>query len=307
MNKLSVWISALRLRTLPLAGASIILAAGLAIQAQIFDGVVFSLSLLTALLLQILSNLANDYGDAVSGADNKTRVGPKRAMQSGLITQTAMKKAIIFTTALCFISGLSLLSIALGDDLHSWLLFLLFGLLAVAAAISYTMGKLSYGYRALGDLSVFIFFGLLGVLGSYYLYEQSFSLSLLLPASCIGLLSVAVLNINNMRDMYTDQAANKITLVVVLGRKNAFIYHLLLVFSAPFLAILYLLTLNDMQPWQFTILLILVPLIKSSLTLRDLIRNDVRQGELFNAQLKNIALTTFLFSVLFLLLLIPVN
>ena len=307
MNKLSVWISALRLRTLPLAAASIILAAGLALHAQIFDGIVFSLSLLTALLLQILSNLANDYGDALSGADNKTRVGPKRAMQTGLITQAAMKKAIILTTALCFISGFSLLSVALGDDLYSWLLFLCFGLLAVSAAISYTMGKLSYGYRALGDLSVFIFFGLLGVLGSYYLYELTFNFYLLLPASCIALLSVAVLNINNMRDMYTDQAAGKTTLVVLWGRKNAFIYHLFLVLSAPLLAILYLMSLNNVQPWQFMILLILVPLIKSCLSLRDLIRNDDRQGGLFNEQLKNTALTTFVFSVLFSLLLIPVN
>ena len=307
MNQLSVWISALRLRTLPLAAASIIVAAGLALQAKIFDGIIFSLSLITALLLQILSNLANDYGDALSGADNHTRVGPMRSLQSGLISQGEMKKAIIFTTALCCISGLSLLSIALGDDLQSWLLFLFLGLLAVAAAIFYTMGKLPYGYRALGDLSVFIFFGLLGGLGSYYLYDQSFDFYLLLPVSSIGLLSVAVLNINNMRDIYTDQLANKITLVVILGRKKAFVYHLFLVFSAPLLTVLYFITLNNVQAWQFIILLTLVPLIKSSLSLRNLIRDDYRQGERFNEQLKNIALTTFLFSVLFLLVLIPVN
>lgn len=307
MNKLSVWISALRLRTLPLAAASVILAAGLAIHAQIFDGIVFSLSLLTALLLQILSNLANDYGDAMSGADNNTRVGPKRAMQSGLISQDAMKKAIILTTLLCFISGFSLLSVALGDDLYSWLLFLCFGLLAVAAAISYTMGKLAYGYRALGDLSVFIFFGFLGVLGSYYLYDLTFNFYLLLPASCIALLSVAVLNINNMRDIYTDKAAGKTTLVVIWGRENAFIYHLLLVFSAPLLAVLYLISLKDVQPGQFIILLILVPLIKSSLSLRGLIRNNERQGKRFNEQLKNIVLTTFFFSILFSLVLITAN
>ena len=307
MDKLSVWISALRLRTLPLAAASIILAAGLALHEQIFDGTVFSLSLLTALLLQILSNLANDYGDAVSGADNKTRVGPKRAMQTGLITLAAMKRAIFSTAALSLISGFTLLSVALGDDLYSWLLFLLFGVVSVGAAISYTMGRLSYGYRALGDLSVFIFFGLLGVLGSYYLYDLSFNFSLLLPASCIGFLSVAVLNINNMRDMYTDQLAGKTTLVVILGRKNAFIYHLFLLFSAPLYAVWHLIMLDDIQPWQFIVLLVLAPLIKSALSLRNLIRDDIRQGELFNEQLKKTALTTFLFSVLFLLVLIPVN
>ncbi|MCW8995691.1 MAG: 1,4-dihydroxy-2-naphthoate octaprenyltransferase [Psychromonas sp.] len=305
MNKLSVWISALRLRTLPLAAASSILAAGLAMQAQIFNAVIFSLSLLTTLLLQILSNLANDYGDAVSGADNKTRVGPQRAMQSGLISLSEMKNAIIVTIVLCFISGLSLLSVALGNDLSRWLLFLSLGLLAVGAAVSYTMGKLPYGYWALGDLSVFIFFGLLGVLGSYYLYNLSFNFYLLLPASSIGLLSVAVLNINNMRDMYTDKVTNKTTLVVIIGRKKAFFYHLFLVLGAPLLATLYLLTLTNVQFWQFTLLLILVPLIKGCLCLRDLIRDDVREGSAFNEQLKNTALTTFFFSILFLLVLTP--
>ena len=307
MNKVSVWISALRLRTLPLAAASIICAAGLAMQAKIFDGVIFSLSLLTALLLQILSNLANDYGDDVSGADSKMRVGPMRAMQTGQISRLEMKKAIILTTGLCLISGLSLLSVALDQHWQSWLLFLFFGLLAIAAAISYTMGKLPYGYRALGDLSVFIFFGLLGVLGSYYLYDLTFNFTLLLPASCMALLSVAVLNVNNMRDMYTDQAAGKTTLVVIWGRKTAFIYHLFLVFTAPFLAICYLMTLNNVQHWQFIILLILVPLIKSSLSLRNLIANDERKGDHFNNQLKNIALAAFVSSLLFLLVLIPIG
>lgn len=307
MNKFSVWVSALRLRTLPLAASSIILAAGLAVQAKIFNGTVFSLSLITALLLQILSNLANDYGDAISGVDNQTRIGPKRAMQSGVISSSAMRNAIVFTTLLCFISGICLLSVALGDDLCRWLFFLLLGGGAVAAAIFYTMGKVHYGYRALGDLSVFIFFGLLGVIGGFYLYDLTFHFSLLLPASCIGLLSVAVLNINNMRDMYSDQASNKTTLVVIWGRKKAFVYHLFLVFSAPLLASLYLIYINDVQFWQFIIFLTFIPLIKSSFSLGKLIRDDHRQGKLFNKHLKSTALTTFLFSILFSLLLIPIN
>ena len=307
MNKLSVWISALRLRTLPLAAASIIVAAGLAGYAQIFDGLIFGLSLLTALLLQILSNLANDYGDALSGADDHTRVGPARAMQSGLITQAEMKRAILLTIALCLLSGFSLLAVALGDHLYSWLLFLLFGLLSVAAAISYTMGKLSYGYRALGDLSVFIFFGLLGVLGSYYLYNLTLDLSLLLPATSFALLSVAVLNINNMRDFYTDGAAGKTTLVVLMGRKKAFIYHLLLVLTAPVLALCYLLSLDNMPLWLFLVVLIFIPLIKSCLSLYRLIRDDVRGGDLFNEQLKKTAMTTFVFSLLFSILLITAH
>jgi len=165
MNKVSVWISALRLRTLPLAASSIILSAGLALQAQLFNALIFSLALVTALLLQILSNLANDYGDAASGADNAARVGPLRAMQTGLISQASMKKAIILITALCFITGLSLLLVALGSDFKSWLLFLLFGLLAITAAISYTMGKLPYGYYALGDLAGFYLLRFIGGCG----------------------------------------------------------------------------------------------------------------------------------------------
>lgn len=305
MNKLSIWISALRLRTLPLAGASIILAAGLALQAQIFDLLIFVLSLSTALLLQILSNLANDYGDALSGADNDTRIGPERAMQSGLISHAAMRKAIILTTFLCLFSGGSLLITALGDDFGNWLMFICFGLLAIIAAITYTMGKLPYGYRAMGDLSVFIFFGLLGVVGSYYLYALTFNYWLLLPACSIGILSAAVLNINNMRDMHSDKAANKTTLVVLWGRKSAFVYHLLLVFTAPILASLYFIKLENVQFWQFTFLLALTPLLKSCCALYAAIFNEQRDGVVFNQELKNTALSTFAFAVLFALVLIP--
>ena len=307
MNNASVWISALRLRTLPLAAASIILSAGLAAHAQIFDPLIFCISLITALLLQILSNLANDYGDSVSGADNETRVGPLRSMQTGLISANSMKKAIILTTVLVLFSGISLLIIALASNLHAWLLFLLLGLLAITAAITYTMGKVPYGYRALGDLAVFIFFGLLGVLGSYYLYDLSFSWSLLLPAISVGLLSAAVLNINNMRDMYTDKKANKTTLVVLWGRKKAFIYHLFLILTAPILASLYLLSLENIQTWQFIFLLSLSPLIKSCLALKDAISADLRDGTVFNDELKNTSLSTFVFCLLYALVLIPMS
>lgn len=307
MNNISVWLGALRLRTLPLAATSIIISAGLAARAQIFTLPIFALTLITALLLQILSNLANDYGDALSGADNHARVGPERAMQTGLITQACMKKAIIVTLFLCLIAGVSLLLIALGNDLKSGLLFLLLGGLAIVAAITYTMGKLPYGYRAMGDLAVFLFFGLLGVVGSYYLYAQSVNLSLLLPACSVGMLCAAVLNINNMRDMYSDKAANKNTLVVIWGRKKAFIYHIFLLISAPLLASLYLLTLETVNRWQFLFLLTLIPFIKSSLCLHAAINADLRDGALFNRELKNTASSTFIFALLFALLLIPLN
>lgn len=307
MSKVSVWLSELRLRTLPLAAASIILGAGLAIHAQIFDLLIFSLSLITALLLQILSNLANDYGDDISGADNLQRVGPLRAMQSGVISRKSMKIAILLTIFLVLVSGITLLVVSLGSNSTSWAVFLLLGLLAIVAAITYTMGKLPYGYRAMGDFAVFLFFGLLGVVGSYYLYGLTFSWSLLLPATSVGLLSAAVLNINNMRDMYTDKVAHKTTLVVLWGRRNAFIYHLSLIGGAFICAVYYFSQLENVQTWQFIFLLSFSPLIKSCLVLKEAIFNDLRDGQVFNDELKNTALSTFVFSLLFALVLIAMN
>ena len=312
MNNFPVWLSALRLRTLPLAAASIIVGAGIAVHHQVFNPFIFLLSLSTALLLQILSNLANDYGDAVTGADDENRVGPKRAMQTGVITPKAMKNAIIITVVLTLISGLTLLMLALNDDLLGWLIFLGLGVLAIVAAITYTMGKLPYGYRALGDIAVFLFFGLLGVIGSFYLYALSFDWLLILPASSIGLLSAAVLNINNLRDVENDRKHNKTTLVVLLGRNVAFKYHLCLITLAPLLAGYYLSTLADTQTWQYMFLLAMSPLIKSCTSLNYAVKNDENKsinekqssGEAFTEQLKNTAIGTFVFAMLFALVLI---
>ena len=305
MNNLSVWLLALRLRTLPLATASIIVAAGIAVHHQIFNLTVFLLSLSTALLLQILSNLANDYGDAATGADDENRVGPLRAMQTGVITQKSMKFAIQITTVLTLISGLSLLFIALAGDLISWLIFIGLGALAIIAAITYTMGKLPYGYHALGDLAVFLFFGLLGVIGSFYLYGLNADWALLLPASSIGMLSAAVLNINNMRDVENDTKHNKTTLVVLYGRSVAFKYHLFLITLAPLLSVIYLSNLEKTQTWQYIFLLAMSPLIKSCLALKEALDKENMSGEVFNEQLKNTAISTFVFAMLFALVLIP--
>jgi 1,4-dihydroxy-2-naphthoate octaprenyltransferase len=305
MNNLSVWLLALRLRTLPLATASIIVAAGIAVHHQIFNLTVFLLSLSTALLLQILSNLANDYGDAATGADDENRVGPLRAMQTGVITQKSMKFAIQITTVLTLISGLSLLFIALAGDLTSWLIFIGLGALAIIAAITYTMGKLPYGYHALGDLAVFLFFGLLGVIGSFYLYGLNADWALLLPASSIGMLSAAVLNINNMRDVENDTKHNKTTLVVLYGRSVAFKYHLFLITLAPLLSAIYLSNLENTQTWQYIFLLAMSPLIKSCLALKEALDKENMSGEVFNEQLKNTAISTFVFAMLFALVLIP--
>lgn len=305
MKKFSVWLSALRLRTLPLAASSIIVGAGIAKHQQIFSLPIFLLSLMTALLLQILSNFANDYGDSLTGVDDENRVGPLRGMHTGGISTKEMKIAIIFTTALTMISGISLLSLALPGNIYNWLIFLGLGILAIIAAITYTMGKLPYGYRAMGDLAVFLFFGLLGVIGSFYLYSLSFNYALLLPASSIGLLSAAVLNINNIRDVENDSKHNKTTLVVLFGRVTAFKYHLFLIIGAPLLSGYYLYSIEKTQAWQYLFLLAMLPLIKSCFALSSAIRENEQSGELFNKQLKTTAVSTFIFALLFTLFLTP--
>ncbi len=229
------WLHAFRLRTLPLAVSSIIVGSGLA---YIVDGAVMRspgfkesvllLALFTAILLQILSNLANDLGDHQHGSDNADRVGPQRSVQSGAITPAQMKRAMLICGLLAFISGCALITVALGFTAKT-LLFLTIGLLAIGAAVKYTFGKNPYGYAGLGDISVFLFFGIVGVCGTFYLHVRALALPVLLPAIAFGLLSTGVLNVNNMRDIHNDAASGKRTLVVRIGSANARIYHTLLV------------------------------------------------------------------------------
>lgn len=228
------WLQAFRLRTLPLAVSSIIVGSALAL---IVDGnvegaearvSVVVLALLTAILLQILSNLANDLGDHQHGTDNAQRVGPQRAVQSGAITPGQMKRAMIICGLLAFISGCALITVALGFTVKT-LLFLTVGLLAIGAAVKYTFGKNPYGYAGLGDISVFLFFGIVGVCGTFYLHVRDMAMPVLWPAIGIGLLSTGVLNVNNMRDIVNDAASGKRTLVVRMGSANARIYHTVLV------------------------------------------------------------------------------
>jgi 1,4-dihydroxy-2-naphthoate octaprenyltransferase len=199
------WINAFRLRTLPLAFSCIIMGSGLAYAAGQFNLTVFILALITTLFLQILSNLANDYGDFVKGTDNDERVGPDRTMQSGLITKPEMVRIMWVIALLCSIFGVWLIyEGTIGLDLSKAGLFAILGLTAMGAAVKYTLGENPYGYAGLGDLFVFLFFGWLGVVGSYFLHTHLFDLNLLLPASAIGLFTTAVLNINNMRDHEAD-------------------------------------------------------------------------------------------------------
>ncbi len=229
-SKRQAWLHAIRLRTLPLALASILMASFIAYYHQSFRWEILVLAALTTTFLQILSNLANDYGDSVHGADSAEREGPIRAVQSGIIQPQEMKKAMILFALLSFLCGFALLLIAL----ENWWLVLTFiglGLLSIFAAITYTSGSNPYGYLGLGDFSVFIFFGFLGVLGTYFLHSLSFSIPLLLPAASLGFFSTAVLNINNIRDIDSDKKAGKKSIPVRIGRKAAVVYNWALIIA----------------------------------------------------------------------------
>jgi len=253
--KIKPWIEAFRLRTLPLALSNTIIGSCLAAADDKFRWPVFGLAALTTVMLQIMSNMANDYGDFVNGKDTAERIGPRRMVQSGEITPAIMLRGIIIIGVLCAISGVSLIVIGTkGIPITNMLLFGVLGLAAIAAAIKYTVGKNPYGYRGLGDIFVFIFFGLVGVIGTYYLHTQTFRWDLLLPASAIGMLSTGVLNMNNMRDYEADKNAGKKTIVVAMGPKNAALYQLFLVGGAMLLAIVYTF-LNYHTPWQWLFVL----------------------------------------------------
>jgi len=293
MSKTTSWIKAFRLRTLPLALASIIMGSLLAIHDGRYSWSVIILATLTTILLQVLSNLANDYGDWVKGTDNKGRLGPTRTVQSGEISHEQMKKAVIIFASLSLLSGLWLLYASFGKNIGAALVFFLLGLVAIAAAIKYTVGKNAYGYSGLGDLFVFVFFGLAGVFGTYYLNTLYFNREIFLPAISIGLMSTGMLNLNNMRDIDNDILSGKHTLASKLGIHKAKVYHLLLIGVALTTASIYV-VLNYSSLWN------LLFLITAPLFLNDLVGifNQQDQKHL-DPYLKKLALATLLFSILF--------
>ncbi|MEY2636913.1 MAG: 1,4-dihydroxy-2-naphthoate octaprenyltransferase [Bacteroidota bacterium] len=227
------WVDAARPRTLPLAVGSILLGNFLAYAQGKFDLSIALLATLTTLLLQILSNFANDLGDFSNGVDNADRKVALRAVQTGKISQEEMKAAVILTAAFAFLSGLALLYLGLKEaPLEVWGAFLGLGVASIAAAIAYTVGKRPYGYMGLGDLSVFLFFGLIGTAGTYYLQTFSLNLALFLPASGCGFLSVAVLNLNNLRDIENDIKTGKNSIPVRIGKTFGFYYQKFLYLAA---------------------------------------------------------------------------
>lgn len=293
-NQLSVWINAARPRTLPLAVACIIMGSGLAAAQGSFSWLVAFFSFLTAILLQILSNLANDYGDSFHGADHVERKGPRRAVQSGLVTPEQMKRAILLTSLAAVLSGVLLLWFAFGNNaLSLTILFILLGAAAIGAAITYTAGKLPYGYAGFGDLAVLIFFGWVGVIGSYFVQTSRVSWPILLPATACGLLAVAVLNVNNIRDMESDRVAGKNSIPVRLGLERARVYHWTLLVLAVILTVVFCL-LNSPSLWQYLFLLAAPMLLRNGLAISR--ANDLPG---LNPWLKQMSLSSLVFVILF--------
>jgi 1,4-dihydroxy-2-naphthoate octaprenyltransferase len=296
------WIQAARLRTLPLSVSGIIVGSMYALAhptnkiltpTEVFNWRIFGLALLTTLGLQILSNFANDYGDGMKGTDNEDRVGPKRAIQSGAISPEAMKRAIFLTASLTLISAMLLIYYAFRDTNIGYSLFyLVLGILAIASAIRYTVGNTAYGYRGYGDLFVFVFFGLVSTLGVNFLYSKQLSFDLFLPATAIGLLSVGVLNLNNMRDEESDRKSKKNTMVVKMGGAKAKKYHYFLIVSAMVLVLMFAI-IDEFHFDQYLFLLAYIPLTKHLITVY---KNQ--EPRALDAELKKLALSTFALSIL---------
>ncbi len=306
------YIQAARLRTLPLSISGIIVGSFLGSNEAVFKisenlfnttisiggnpiykSSIFWLAILTTIGFQVLSNFANDYGDGIKGTDDN-RTGEKRLVASGIITPKQMKTAMVITAMLTLVIALLLIYVSFGKDNFGYsILFFGLGIASIAAAIKYTVGKSAYGYSGLGDVFVFIFFGLLSVVGSYFLFTKEINVTIFLPAFSIGLLSTAVLNLNNMRDRENDQKVGKNTLVVKIGAESAKYYHYVLIIASFLFALLYA-VIQFKSPFQFLFVIAYIPLLKHLLYV---VKNNDEAA--FDGELKKVALSTFLFGILF--------
>jgi 1,4-dihydroxy-2-naphthoate octaprenyltransferase len=293
MQNVFNWISAMRLRTLPLSISGIILAGCFAHYDGVFDGTVFVLAILTTLSFQVLSNLANDYGDGVKGVDNNDRIGPERAIQSGKITPEELFNGIKINVLISIGLACILIFNAFGVKyFYLNLIFFILGIGSIIAAIRYTVGGGAYGYKGLGDIFVFVFFGLVSVIGCYVLFAKTLNHIVFLPAITIGLLSTGVLNLNNMRDRISDEKSNKITLAVKLGQKKVLVYHNFLIVTAIVLSGLFGI-LYYVSPFNLIFIIAYIPLV---LHLKKV--NKTEDPKLLDPELKKLALTTVLLAVL---------
>lgn len=287
------FIKAARLRTLPLSISGIIVGSFLAVPAGFFDWYIFILSILTTIGFQVISNFANDYGDGVKGTDN-LRIGEERMVSSGKISPAQMKSAIVYMTIVTILTAIILIYKAFGSSNIGYsLLFFFLGITSVIAAVKYTIGGSAYGYSGYGDLFVFIFFGLLSVLGSYFLFTKQVDITILLPAFSIGLLSTAVLNLNNMRDRKNDKKSNKNTIVVRIGSRAAKRYHYVLLLLSFFFAIFFVM-LKYTKPVQLTFLLAYIPI-----GIHCVFVYKNKDASYLDGELKKVALSTFMFAILF--------
>ena len=289
------FIKAARLRTLPLSVSGILIGSALAYAEGRADLKILALAILTTIGFQVLSNFANDYGDGVKGTDNNERVGPQRALQSGALAPKQMLNAIRITVAVTFLVALLLIYYAFGvqEYLNYFIVFLILGIASIAAAMKYTMGENAYGYSGYGDVFVFLFFGLLSVVGSYFLYTKTLDFTIFLPAAALGMLSVGVLNLNNLRDRESDEKSGKRTLVVKIGEEFAKYYHYYLLIGAFLFALLYV-TLKYQNSQQFLFVIAFIPI---GMHLNRVYQN--RDAKLLDPELKKLALSTFLFAILF--------
>ena len=294
ISRTQAWLESLRPKTLPLGLIAIVTGSALAYWTGHFELPIALLAILTAGTLQILSNLANDYGDAVKGTDTEERLGPLRGMQKGVITPAQMKKALIINVIISCISGIALIIVACKKP-EDAIGFLVMGLLAIVAAITYTVGKRPYGYMGLGDISVLIFFGWLSVIGTYYLQANAFNIVTLLPATACGLLSVAVLNINNMRDLENDIQAGKNTLAVRLGASGSRIYHTCVIAIAIICLIVF--ALIYMHRWTAWLFLLAVPMLLLHIKRVNADLSGEAMRPLLEHMVKAALLTNILFSL----------
>ncbi len=290
----AAWIAAARPRTLPLALSSILMGCFLAAHAGSFSWPIAALTIITTTLLQILSNFANDYGDGVSGKDNDARQGPKRAVQSGEISASQMKRAMLLFSILAFVSGIWLLYESLkNSSLQTILMFLGLGVLSIIAAITYTAGKRPYGYAGFGDIAVLVFFGWVGVLGTYYLHTKTFDWNLVLPATSCGLFAVAVLNVNNIRDIESDTLTGKMSIPVRIGRPKAVIYHWAVLILGMICSLCFSIS-NQTSPYNWIYLLAFPLFFYNGLSVSKL-----KNAKELDPFLKQMALSTLLYVVLF--------
>lgn len=300
---MSDWIKAARLRTLPLSLSGIIMGSFIAKwrlwgEGGFWDWKIFAFALLVTLLYQVLSNYANDYGDGIKGTDAK-RIGEAeaRAVASGKISANQMKNAVVLLSVLSFMATIALLYLAFYPNyMNEFYIFIGLGIACILAAIGYTIGKKPYGYMGLGDIFVFIFFGMVSVCGSYFLFTKTFSWDMLLPGAAIGMMSMAVLNLNNMRDIESDKLSGKNSFALRIGFKNAMIYEMVLL-QFPLILILIFLALNGfLQSQNYYVFIVMILIIPFARLRRKIM--SVKEPRQLDPFLKQVGILTFMMAVM---------